>query len=159
MMGKLTAAFVVLASAAAPASAQTLVAKAVTDPQAHVAEQIRPCQTDVGACLRATFLDAFGEGVLKNTDLAASQKLFDGFKAIEWAIIADTDVAGEIRWIHALLDLSDESALGLRYEFRKSNGQWRLTDITYNGVMRELFGPMPPGATAVPIRPQGRSTR
>lgn len=148
-----------LAAAAAPAGAQTLTARVVSDPQAYVAEQTRACEQDAGKCLRATFLSAFGDAVLQNQELAASQKAFETYKAVEWSIIADTELGGSQRWIHVLMTLNDESALGLRYEFRYWGGQWRLTDLTFNTTMRELFTPMPPAAKAVPITNGPRRAR
>lgn len=140
-----------LAAAASPAAAQTLTARVVADPQAHVAEQVRACEQDAGKCLRATFLNAFGDAVLQNQELATGQKAFESYRAVEWTILADTELGGAQRWIHVLMTLNDDSALGLRYEFRKWGGQWRLTDITFNTTMRDLFTPLPPAATSVPI--------
>lgn len=146
-------------AAAGTATAQTLTARVIADPQAHVAEQTRACEQDAGTCLRATFLNAFGDGVLQNQELAASQKAFETYKALEWSIIADTELSGAQRWVHVLMTLNDESALGVRYEFRKWGGQWRLTDITFNTTMRDLFTPLPPAAKAVPITNGQRGTR
>ena len=145
--------------AAGSATAQTLTARVVADPQAHVAEQTRACDQDVGACLRATFLNAFGDGVLQNQELAASQKSFDGYKAIEWTIVADTELGGAQRWVHVLMNLNDESALGVRYEYRRWGGQWRLTDVTFNTTMRDLFSPLPPAAKALPVANSQRRAR
>jgi hypothetical protein len=147
----LVSAFAISSTFPSQASAQEIVAKEVSDPQAHLATILQMCLRSISTCVRDGFVLSFGEGARDLESLAPVITAFGKTRAENWVILSDTSYSDTVRWIYSLVIGDDGSSLFFRGQFSKVNNKWLITVLDVNSSASELFIPLPPGGVQVPI--------